>query len=97
VVDGPHEVAAGAEGVVYDDGDAGFVSDGGDLLEVGDVVLWVADGFDVDGFGLFVDGSFEVFGVIAVDEFGRDAEAGEGDLELVVCAAVTGVFLGVYS
>jgi hypothetical protein len=85
VVDGPHEVAAGAEGVVYDDGDAGFVSDGGDLLEVGDVVLWVADG------------SFEVFGVIAVDEFGRDAEAGEGDLELVVCAAVTGVFLGVYS
>jgi hypothetical protein len=69
------------------------VGDGGDLLEVGDVVFGVADRFDVDGFGLLVDGGFEIFGAVAVDELGCDTEAGEGDLELVVCAAVAGTVL----
>ena len=88
VLDGAHKVAAGAKSVVYDDGDAGFVGDGGDLFKVGDVVFGVADGFEVYGFCVFVNGGFEVFGLVAVYELGLDAEAGECDFELVVCAAV---------
>lgn len=88
VVDGAAEVAACAEGVVYDEGYAGLVGNGRDLLKVGDVVFGVANTLKVDGFGVLVDGCLEVFGLVTVDEFGLDAEAGKEDLELVVCASV---------
>lgn len=89
VLDGAYEVAACAEGVVYDDGDAGCVGDFGDLLKVWDVVFGVADGFDVDCFGVVVDGGLEVFGLVTVDELCFDTETWEGYFELVVCAAVS--------
>lgn len=88
VLQGLHVVAACAEGVVYYDGDGVLVGDCGDGFEVGDVVAWVADGFDVDGFGLVVDQLLKVFGLVALHEFGVDAEAGEEDFELVVGASV---------
>jgi hypothetical protein len=57
-------------------------------LEVGHVVPRVADALDVDCLGLVVDSRGKVLGLVAVDELGGDAEAGEEDLELVVSAAV---------
>lgn len=57
-------------------------------LEIGHVVPGVADAFDVYGLGLVVDGGGEVGGLVAVDELGRDAEARQEYLELVVGAAV---------
>lgn len=59
-----------------------------DGLEVRDVVARVADALNVHGLGLVVDGSRNVVGVVAVDELGLDAQAGEEHLELVVRAAV---------
>jgi hypothetical protein len=50
VGDGAAEVPTGAEGVVDDYGDAGLVRDGDDALEVGDVVFWIADWFELDRF-----------------------------------------------
>ena len=88
VVDGAAEVAAGAEGVVDDEGDAGVVGDLGQGDEVGDRVLGVADGLDEDGLGLVVDGGREVGGVVAGHEFSGYAQAGEEHLELVVGTAV---------
>lgn len=60
----------------------------GNGLEVGDVVLGVTDALDVDGLGLVVNGGRDILGLVAVDELGVDAQAGEEDLELVVGAAV---------
>ncbi|KAB8760612.1 hypothetical protein FH972_026604 [Carpinus fangiana] len=88
VVDGAHKVAAGAKGVVDDDGHAVLVGDGGNLLKVGHVVARVADALEVDGLGLVVDELGKVVGVVAVDKLGLDAEARQEDLELVVGAAV---------
>lgn len=88
VLDGADEVAASTEGVVHDEGHALGVGDLGDGGEIGDVVLGVADGLDVDGLGLLIDGGVNVLDAVAVDELGVDAEAGEEDLELVVGAAV---------
>src|SRR5690606_6680973 len=49
-VDRPAQVAGGAERVVHHQGDAVAVSDVGEGLEVGDVVLGVADRLHVNGF-----------------------------------------------
>jgi hypothetical protein len=48
VVDGAAVVAASAEGVVDDDGDAGFVGDCDDFGKVRDVVFGVANAFKLD-------------------------------------------------
>jgi hypothetical protein len=47
VGDGAAVVAAGTEGIVDDYGNAVFVGDGDDGFEVGDVVFWVADAFEL--------------------------------------------------
>lgn len=88
VLDGLAEVAAGTKGVVDNDGDALLVRGLGDRLKVGDVEARVADRLEVDGLGLVVDRGGNVLGLVAGDELGRDAEAGQDDLELVVGAAV---------
>lgn len=88
VVDGTDKVSAGAKGVVNDKGNAAVVGDLGDRLEIGHVVARVTDRLDVDGLGACVDGLGKVLGLVSVDELGLDAEAGEENLELVVCATV---------
>lgn len=60
----------------------------GNGLNVGDIIPRVADALNVHSLGLVVDGSANVLGLVAVDELGLDAQAGEEDLELVVGAAV---------
>jgi hypothetical protein len=72
----------------YHNRDARVVGDLGDGLELGHVVARVTDALDVDSLGLVVDGGRDGLGAVAVDELGRDAEAGEEHLELVVRAAV---------
>ena len=75
VVERAAEVAAGAEGVVDDDGHALGVRDADDGLEVRHVVARVADALDVHGLGLGVDQPLEVGRVVAAHEAGLDAEA----------------------
>lgn len=88
VVNGTDKVASSAKGVVDDQGDALLVSDLGNGLKVGHIVARVTDALDVDGLGFVVNGSGNVLGLVAVDELGGDAQAGEEHLELVVGAAV---------
>ena len=89
VLDGPYKVSSRAECVVHYNRDASCVCDLGNLLEVGDVVFRVADGFYVDGFCVVVDGGFEVFGLVTIDELGFDAETRESNFKLIVRAAIT--------
>jgi hypothetical protein len=88
VVDGSRDIAGSAESVIDDQRDAGIVSDPGQGLEVGDVEAGVANGFDIDGLGLAVDGASEIFRIVAIDELDVDSQPRQGDLELVVGAAV---------
>jgi len=88
VLDGLDEVSAGSKGVVHDQRNTRIVGDLCNGLEIGDVVLGVANTLDVDGLGLVVNGRREVFWSVALDEFGLDAEAGKGDLQLVVGSSV---------
>jgi len=57
-------------------------------LEVGDIVAGISDTLNVDRLCLVINGSTNVLGLVAIHKLGRDAEAREQDLELVVCAAV---------
>jgi hypothetical protein len=88
VLNGTDEETSSAEGVVNNQGDTLLLTDLGDGLEVGDVVLGVSDGLDVDSLGLVVNGSTDVLGFVAVHELGLDSKAGEHDLELVVGSSV---------
>ena len=88
VLDRAADVPGGAERVVDHQRDAVAVGHLGDGLEVGNVVLRVADRLEVEGLGPVVDPRFEVVRLVAVDELDLEAEAGEGDLELVVGAPV---------
>jgi hypothetical protein len=64
------------------------VSHLGNGLKVRDIVSGVADALDVDSLGLLVNSGGDVFDLVAGNELGGDAEALEGDLELVVGTAV---------
>lgn len=88
VVNGAGKEAGSTKGVVDNKGNTGIVGDLGNGLEVGDVVAGVANGLDVDGLGLLVDGGSNGSWIVAVDKLGLDAEAGKEDLELVVGSAV---------
>jgi hypothetical protein len=58
------------------------------LLKVRNIIPRVANAFDVDGFRLVVDGRRQVFRSIALDEFGRNTQARQSNLQLVVGTAV---------
>jgi hypothetical protein len=88
VLNGPDKESSSAEGVVDDQRNALLLTDLGDGLEVGDVVLGVSNALDVDGLGVVVDGSSDVLRLVAVYELGLDSQAREHDLELVVGSAV---------
>lgn len=63
----------------------------GDLCDgrdVRDVVLWIADGLNIDGSSVFINRVFDIGGVIALDELDGDLELFHVDSELVVRAAV---------
>ena len=83
-----HSCEDGRGGDPYDQRHALVMRRLGNGLEVGHVVARVADGLEVDGLGLVVDGGGDVLGAVALDELGGDAQARQKDLELVVGAAV---------
>lgn len=72
----------------YHQGHALVVGYLGNGLQVRYVVSRVADALEEDGLCVVVDGGGNVLGVVALDKLGGDAVALEGDLELVVGAAV---------
>ena len=74
VVEGADEVASHAESVVNEKWDTVVVGQLRELGERGDGVLRVADALDVDPLGLFVDGSCEIRGILALDEFHGDVK-----------------------
>ena len=88
VVNWTDEIAACAEGIVDYDRDTVFVCDFCNGFQVGDVIAGVPDGFKVYGFGFFVNEGFKVRGGVSFDESGGYAEAGKGNFELIVGAAV---------
>ena len=88
MVDRPEEVARGAEGVVHDQRNAGLARHRREGLEIGDVEARIADGLDVERLRAVVDRAPERLRIVAVDELRRDAEPRQGDLQLVVGAAV---------
>lgn len=89
VVEGAAEVTTGAESVVYDDGDAFSMCHLHYGFEIGDIVAWVADTFQVYAFGLVVDDFLESRRISVVgDKAAVDTETGKHDFELVIGAAV---------
>ena len=88
VVNWTDEIAACAKGIVDYDRDTVFVCDFCNGFQVWDVVAGVSDGFKVYGFGFFVNEGFKVGCRVSFDEFGGYAEAGKGNFELIVGAAV---------
>ena len=77
VLDGPDQVG-GAEGVVDDQGQAMLVGNGGDGVNIGDVGVGVAQGFQIDGLGIGQDGSFHLGKVMGVHESSGNTELGKG-------------------
>ena len=88
VVNWTAEIAACSEGIVDYDRDAVFVCDFCNGFQVWDVLARVSNGFKVYGFGFFVNEGVKVGGGVPFDEFGGYTEAGKGNFELVVGAAV---------
>lgn len=84
VVDRPAEIPARPEGVIDHDRHARLVRDRDNGLEVRHVVARVADALDVDRFRPVIDQAVKLVGLVTLDELGGDAQAREGDFELIV-------------
>ena len=81
-------VTAGTEGVVNDERNSGVLGDLGKSLEVGNVEARVRQSLAVNGARVLID-LFEVaLGTGVLGELALDAEAREGNLELVVASTV---------
>ena len=59
-------------------------------LDIDDVDAGVAEGFDVNGFGVFIDRSFKVRRIVRVHKGGSDAEFWQSRVKKVEGAAVKG-------
>lgn len=88
MVDWAAEIASCAKGVVDYNRNAVPMCHLDNLLEIWYIVSRIANALQIDSLGLVINQFLEVLSVIAFDEFSRDAQAGEGDFELVVGAAV---------
>ena len=90
VLNGADQVR-GAEGVVDDQGQAVLVGNLGNGVNVGNVRVGVAQGLQVDGAGVLLDGVLDLGQVMGVDEGGSHAESGQGVLQQVGGTAVDGL------
>ena len=88
----PHSMgrtsAGEARGVVDDQRQLVLVGDRGELLDVGDVELGIAQRLGVDGAGLVVDGGAQAVEVVGVDKLHLDAQPRQRVVEEIVGAAV---------
>ena len=69
VLDGPDQIG-GAEGVVDDQGQAVLVGNGRDGVDVGNVGVGVAQGLQIDGLGVGLNGVFHLLKVVGVHKGG---------------------------
>ena len=90
VLNGADQVG-GAEGVVNDQGQAVTVGDLGNGVDIGDVGIGVAQGLNVDGLGVGLDGGFYLLQIVGIHEGGGDAVLGQGVGQQVAGAAVDGL------
>ena len=90
VLDGTDQVGR-AEGVVDDQGQAVFVGNFSDGVDVGDIRVGVAQGLQVDGLGVGLNGVFHLRQVVSVDKGGGHTVLRQGVGQQVVAAAVDGL------
>ena len=81
----------GAEGVIHNNRQAVLVGDLCDSVQIGDISVGVAQGFQVDQAGVLLDGILDLFQVVGIHKGSGDAKVGQGMLQQVVAAAVNGL------
>ena len=90
VLDGPDQIGC-AEGVVDCQRDAMGMSDGRDGVDVGNIGIRIAQGLQIDGFGVGPDRCRHFFQIVGVHESGLDAVEGKRMGQQVVASAVDGL------
>ena len=90
VLDGADQVGS-AEGVVDDQRQAVLVGDFRNGVDVGNVGVGIAQGFQIDGLGVGLDGGFHLGKVMGVHKGGSDSVLGQGVSQQIVAAAVDGL------
>ena len=90
MLDGPDEVGR-TEGVVDDQGQAVGMSNGRNGVNVRDVAVRIAQGFQIDGLGVGPDSGGDGLQVVGVHKGGLHPELGQGVGQQVVTAAVDGL------
>ena len=88
VIDRAAEVASCAKGIVNHNRNTMLMRHLGNLLEIRHVIPRISNALQVDRLGLIINQFFKFLCIIAFDESRRYAHAWEGDLELVVSAAI---------
>ena len=80
-----------AEGVVNHQRQAVLMGNLGDGVDVGDVAVGIAQGLQIDGLGVVLNGVLHFCQIMGVHESSGDAELGQGVGQQVVAAAVDGL------
>ena len=52
----------------------------GDSVDIGDVGVGVAESLDVNGLGIVLDGAFQFFQIVCINEGGLNAELRQSDV-----------------
>ena len=90
VLDGTDQVGS-AEGVVNYQGQAVLMGDFGNGVDIGDIAVGVAQGLEVDGLGVLLNGALDFRKVVRIHKGGGNAELGQGVGQQVIAAAVDGL------
>ena len=89
MLDGTDQVGR-AEGVVDHQGQAVLVGDGRDGVDIRNIAVGIAQGFQIDGPGVFLNGAFHLAQVMGIHKGGGDAILGQGVAQQVEAAAIDG-------
>ena len=90
VLNGPDQVG-GAKGVVDDQGQTVLVGDLRDGVNVGNIAVGVAQGLQIDGLGVGLDGALHLRQIMGIHKSSGDAELGQRMGQQVEAAAVDGL------
>ena len=67
--DGTKQIARRAKSIINNKRNTVSGGDFSQFVEVGNIEFRIADGFNINGFAVLVDGSFKIVGIIALINF----------------------------
>ena len=88
MLDGSHKVTPGTKGIIDHKRNLVLAGNGGNFLKIWNIEPWISDGFQIDGFGIGVNGCLIIIWLVGSYKLNLNAKPFELNLKLIVGATI---------